>query len=146
MSGLSELAKDRMVWKALLAELIATMLLVFIGCGTCVQWGEGTDVPTTKPLIVEISFAFGIIVATMVQVRVGDDFQAVFVVLTMKCAFNNFFLVFLKAFNHVSGAHMNPAVSVGCLVAGKIKPVKAALYIIFQCIGAIAGAALLKVT
>jgi len=110
MSGLSEIAKDRNVWKALLAELLATMLLVFIGCGTCVQVGK-----SSPALIIEISLAFGIIVATLVQ-----------------------------ALGHISGGHMNPAVTVGCLVGGLIKPIKAALYIIFQCIGAIAGAALLK--
>jgi len=49
-----------------------------------------------------------------------------------------------QAIGHISGCHINPAVTVGQLVAGKIKPIKATLYIIFQCLGAIAGAAILK--
>lgn len=44
-----------------------------------------------------------------------------------------------------SGCHINPAVTVGMLVAGKIDHVKALLYILFQCVGAVVGAGLLKV-
>ena len=33
----------------------------------------------------------------------------------------------------------------GMLVAAKMKPIKAGLYIIFQCLGGVAGAAVLKV-
>ncbi|KAJ6627581.1 Aquaporin [Pseudolycoriella hygida] len=50
----------------------------------------------------------------------------------------------VMAIGHVSGGHINPAVTVGMLVAGKISLVRAILYIIVQCCGAIAGTAALK--
>lgn len=45
----------------------------------------------------------------------------------------------------MSGGHFNPAVTVACLVTGKISIVKSIFYIIAQCLGAICGAALLQV-
>lgn len=50
----------------------------------------------------------------------------------------------VMAIGHVSGGHINPAVTVGMLVAGKVSLVRAILYIIVQCCGAIAGTAALK--
>ena len=47
---------------------------------------------------------------------------------------------------HVSGGHINPAVSFGMLIARKISLIRCILYIICQCGGAIAGAAILKYT
>jgi aquaporin Z len=43
----------------------------------------------------------------------------------------------------ISGAHVNPAVTLGALMAGRIKSKDAVLYMIFQVIGAIIGAAIL---
>ncbi|XP_037954743.1 aquaporin AQPAn.G [Teleopsis dalmanni] len=45
---------------------------------------------------------------------------------------------------HLSGGHVNPAVTMGMLVAGRISLVRAVLYIIFQCLGAIAGTAAVR--
>ncbi|KAG8176506.1 hypothetical protein JTE90_020342, partial [Oedothorax gibbosus] len=65
--------------------------------------------------IVQISLCFGLIVATMVQ-----------------------------AICHVSGGHINPAVTAGMLVAGRCSVLRALLYVVMQCAGAVAGAAILK--
>jgi len=64
---------------------------------------------------VRISLAFGVTVATMAQ-----------------------------SIGHISGCHINPAVTAGLLVGRKIGLIKSILYIVFQCIGAVIGTGLLK--
>lgn len=44
---------------------------------------------------------------------------------------------------HISGCHINPAITVGMLTAGKMKGREALGYIISQCIGALAASAVL---
>lgn len=46
-------------------------------------------------------------------------------------------------FGHISGGHVNPAVTFSFLITRKVTPLRAFLYITAQCGGAIAGAALL---
>jgi aquaporin Z len=58
-------------------------------------------------------------------------------------AFGLTVLVMVYAIGSISGCHINPAITVAMLVAGKIKGKDAIGYIIAQCIGAIAGAAIL---
>merc|ERR1712179_148931 len=77
--------------------------------------GSCTATDAHPAKVVDIAFAFGIAVATMAQ-----------------------------AVGHVSGCHINPAVTCGMLVARHISVVKALLYIIVQCLGGVVGAAILK--
>uniref|UniRef100_A0A1B0CW62 Putative aquaporin major intrinsic protein family n=1 Tax=Lutzomyia longipalpis TaxID=7200 RepID=A0A1B0CW62_LUTLO len=46
---------------------------------------------------------------------------------------------------HVSGAHINPAVTLAFLICGQMTILRAILYVIVQCLGAVAGTAGLKV-
>lgn len=43
------------------------------------------------------------------------------------------------AFGHVSGGHINPAVSAGCIVAGRVPLIRGTLYIVVQCVGGKTG-------
>ena len=58
-------------------------------------------------------------------------------------AFGLTVLVMVYAIGRISGCHINPAITIAMLVAGKIKSKDAAFYIIFQCVGAIIAAAVL---
>src|SRR6187399_868259 len=44
------------------------------------------------------------------------------------------------SYGHISGAHVNPAVTLGLLIGGKIKPVNALLYMLVQFVGGIVAA------
>merc|ERR1712045_1000945 len=72
------------------------------------------DPANGQPNIVRYSLTFGFTVATMAQ-----------------------------CIGYVSGCHINPAVTLGLFVGRKIGLIASILYIIFQCIGALIGAALL---
>jgi aquaporin Z len=52
--------------------------------------------------------------------------------------------VMVSNLGHISGAHFNPAVTLGVWVAGKIETIRAGVYVLSQVVGAIAGAALLR--
>ena len=56
-------------------------------------------------------------------------------------AFGLSLLVMVYAIGGVSGCHINPAVTISMLVAGKIKAKDAIMYIVFQCVGGVLGAA-----
>lgn len=45
----------------------------------------------------------------------------------------------VQIFGHISGGHINPAVTVGALVCGHIKPLKAVCYVIMHVLGSVAG-------
>lgn len=53
--------------------------------------------------------------------------------------------VMVTALGHISGAHFNPAVTVGAWIAGKIESSRAVVYLIAQLAGGLAGAFLLRV-
>jgi aquaporin Z len=58
-------------------------------------------------------------------------------------AFGLTLLVMVYAFGNISGCHINPAVTIGLLICGRIKPRKAVGYVIAQCFGAVLAAVIL---
>lgn len=64
--GISDLTENRQIWKMLLAEFLGTLLLVFIGCGSCISFNDESKgyVP-----YVQIGLTFGLTVATLAQVN-----------------------------------------------------------------------------
>jgi len=98
-----------------IAEAIGTFTLVFFGVGSAVLAGGGMGLEDTIA-ITGISLAFGISVVAMAY-----------------------------SIGQISGAHLNPAVSMGALVAGRITPADFAGYAVFQTIGAIAASAVIFV-
>ncbi len=60
-------------------------------------------------------------------------------------AFGLTVLTMAYAIGHVSGCHLNPAVTIGLVVGGRFDGAKAIGYIIVQVLGALAGAAILYV-
>jgi len=53
-------------------------------------------------------------------------------------------MMLIQTLGGTSGAHFNPAVTLGLLSVRKIRPNEAAIYIVLQVVGAIAGAAVCK--
>jgi aquaporin Z len=99
--------------KKILAELIGTFSLVLFGCGAAVIAGDSVVGPSGVGLL-GISIAFGFAVVAMAY-----------------------------AIGGISGCHINPAVTIGVLVAGRMTAKEAAGYIISQLIGATLGAGVL---
>ncbi|CAG9772309.1 unnamed protein product [Ceutorhynchus assimilis] len=64
--------------------------------------------------------------------------------LLVSLTFGLVIFVCVQSLGHVSGAHLNPAVTVGMFAVGNIKVIKGLMYIIVQCLGALAGSAILK--
>jgi MIP family channel proteins len=90
---------------SLVAELIGTFALIFIGAGAV----------TLNAHPVGIALAFGFVIVS-----------------------------FAYSFGHISGAHLNPAVTLGVWVSGKIETTRAVAYMLVQVIGGTLGAYALR--
>src|ERR1700712_2589638 len=99
--------------KKMIAEFIGTLALVLFGCGAAVVSGVSETGPSGLGLL-GISLAFGLAVVAMAY-----------------------------AIGPISGCHINPAITVAMLVAGKIDVKEALGHIVAQLVGAIAGAGIL---
>ena len=64
-------------------------------------------------------------------------------ILGVSLAFGLTVLTMAFAIGHISGCHLNPAVTVGLVAAGRFKASGAVGYIVAQVLGGLAGAALL---
>ena len=94
----------------------------------------------TKSLVVEF-------IGTFALIFVGAGAVAIDVGGLAGAAFAHGFVVvaFIYAYGHISGTHINPAVTLGLLTAGEIEFVVALGYWIAQFLGGILGAVLLNV-
>lgn len=102
--------------KKYLAELFGTFVLVFFGCGTAVVCGGFTGGTGTGFLgVLVIALAFGLAIVAAAY-----------------------------AIGHISGCHVNPAVSLAMLISGKLGIKDFIGYVIAQFIGAFAGSTLLS--
>jgi len=64
MASSIEDVKSPKFWRAAVGEVIGTLILVFVGCGTCIGGEEEWE--KNLPSTVQISLAFGLAVATVV--------------------------------------------------------------------------------
>ncbi|XP_042336889.1 aquaporin-4-like [Plectropomus leopardus] len=100
-------------WRCVGAEFFAMLLFVLLSLGSTISWEAAEETPRPPDLVL-ISLCFGLSIATMVQ-----------------------------CFGHISGAHINPAVTAAMVVTRKLSLAKAVFYLLAQCVGAIVGAAIL---
>ncbi|TWP36663.1 aquaporin [Leekyejoonella antrihumi] len=102
--------------RKLVSEAIGTALLVFVGAGVATLcFGFKLTGSSTSAGVVETALAFGLVM-----------------------------LVLAYALGPISGAHINPAVTLGFLVSGRIAPIEAVGYWVAQIVGGIVGAAVLR--
>ena len=109
--GFTEADFGQKTWQAVFAELIATMLFVFVGAGSVVVIGGVAD----SGGLVAVALAHGLAIAVLVA-----------------------------AIGRISGGHINPAVTFGAVITGRLKLSTGVLYVLAQLTGAVIGALLLE--
>jgi len=100
--------------KKLASEFLGTLWLVLGGCGSAVLAANFKSEPFIGIGLVGVSLAFGLTVLTIAY-----------------------------SLGRISGAHLNPAVTIGLWAGGRVQTSTVLPYIISQILGGIAGAGLL---
>ncbi|XP_039775020.1 aquaporin PIP2-4-like isoform X2 [Panicum virgatum] len=110
------------LYRAVIAEFVATLLFLYITVATVIGYKHQTDAAASGPDaacggvgVLGIAWAFGGMIFILVYCTAG-----------------------------VSGGHINPAVTLGLFLARKVSLVRALLYMVAQCLGAICGVGLVK--
>lgn len=103
---------NQIVMKKYLAEMVGTMVLVLMGCGSAIFNG-GCGSPAQ---VLMVAVAFGLSVVAMAYTVGG-----------------------------VSGCHINPAITLGCMLSGRMQGKEGMMYMLFQVIGAFIGSTILCV-
>ncbi|NUY80945.1 aquaporin Z [Flavobacterium sp. MAH-1] len=100
--------------KKFAAEFLGTLWLVLGGCGSAVLAANFKSEPFIGIGLVGVSFAFGLTVLTIAY-----------------------------SLGRISGAHLNPAVTIGLWAGGRVESSTVLPYVISQILGGIAGAGIL---
>jgi len=102
-------------YRALIAEFIATLLFLYITVLTVIGNKRQSAADCGGVGLLGIAWAFGGMIFVLVYCTAG-----------------------------ISGGHINPAVTFGLFLARKVSLIRALLYIVAQCLGAICGVGLVK--
>uniref|UniRef100_A0A1D1YL45 Aquaporin PIP2-7 n=1 Tax=Anthurium amnicola TaxID=1678845 RepID=A0A1D1YL45_9ARAE len=100
--------------RALIAEFVATLLFLYVTVATVIGHKNQAE-PCGGVGLLGIAWAFGGMIFILVYCTAG-----------------------------ISGGHINPAVTFGLFLARKVSLVRALLYMVAQCLGAICGVGLVK--
>ena len=90
------------------------MVLVLMGCGVAVALGCNSTVGANTASVIGTAMAFGLAVVAMAY-TIGN----------------------------ISGCHINPAITLGCILSGRMEAKEGAFYMVAQTIGAFIGAGIL---
>ena len=101
--------------KKYVAELIGTLVLVLMGCGSAVFAGNIAGTVGDGVGTLGVAFAFGLAVVAMAY-TIGN----------------------------ISGCHINPAITLGVWLSGRMRTKRAMMYMLSQVVGGILGALLLS--
>ncbi|XP_027356426.1 uncharacterized protein LOC113865851 isoform X2 [Abrus precatorius] len=101
-------------YRALIAEFIATLLFLYVTVATVIGHKKQSG-PCDGVGLLGIAWAFGGMIFVLVYCTAG-----------------------------ISGGHINPAVTFGLFLARKVSLIRAVLYMVAQCLGAICGVGLVK--
>ena len=94
--------------------MIGTMVLVIMGCGSAVFAGNAAGTVGAGVGTLGVALAFGLAVVAMAYTIGG-----------------------------ISGCHINPAITLGVYLSGRMSGKDAGMYMLFQVIGAVIGSAIL---
>lgn len=108
-------------YRALIAEFIATLLFLYITVLTVIGYKSQTD-----------------------HTKVGVDQCGGVGILGIAWAFGGMIFVLVYCTAGISGGHINPAVTFGLFLARKVSLIRAVMYMVAQCLGAICGVGLVK--
>ena len=100
--------------KKYLAEMFGTMVLVLMGCGVAVSLGCTSNDSILASTVIGTAMAFGLAVVAMAYTIGG-----------------------------ISGCHINPAITLGVMLSGRMGWKESLMYMLFQVIGAILGSGIL---
>ncbi|KAI9076132.1 hypothetical protein K1719_041830 [Acacia pycnantha] len=107
-------------YRALIAEFVATLLFLYVTVLTIIGHNSSTD--STKG---------------------GTDCDGVGI-LGIAWAFGGMIFILVYCTAGISGGHINPAVTFGLFLGRKVSLIRALLYMVAQCAGAICGTGLAK--
>ncbi|CAN8284936.1 unnamed protein product [Cochlearia groenlandica] len=108
------------LYRAVIAEFVATLLFLYVTVLTVIGYNISSDT------------------------KAGGDGCGGVGILGIAWAFGGMIFILVYCTAGISGGHINPAVTFGLFLARKVSLIRAVLYMVAQCLGAICGVGFVK--